>query len=121
MTPAETLEILREKGLRQPRTLTLAITGACNLKCLHCWVDSGMPSSATHVPEHTLRRLVKEFAELGGERIRFTGGEPLCHPGWLNLVRCARSIGLRGMSLQTNGMLLTDEHVTALRNLDFPE
>lgn len=120
MAPSETWEILRREGLRPPKTLTLAITGACNLKCFHCWVDAGLSSSAAHVPERTLRRLIGEFAALGGEGVRFTGGEPLCHPNWLELMQFARKIGLRSLSLQTNGMLLKDEDVAALRELDFP-
>ncbi len=120
MVPNETVEILRREGLRPPRTLTFAITGACNLRCSHCWVEAGVSSSAPLVPEQTLRRLIEEFAALGGEGVRFTGGEPLCHPGWLKLVQFARTIGLRSVSLQTNGMLFKDEHVAALRKLDFP-
>ena len=120
MIPFEAITILRRKGLHPPKTLTLAITGTCNLTCAHCWVEAGKPSSAPHVPEKTLRRLVEEFAALDGEGIRLTGGEPLCHPGWLKLMQYARAIGLQGISLQTNGMLFTDDHVAALRELDFP-
>jgi radical SAM protein with 4Fe4S-binding SPASM domain len=116
----ETVKILRSKGLRPPKTLTLAITGTCNLACLHCWVEAGPAPSAAHVPEQTLLRLIEELAALGGEGIRFTGGEPLCHPGWLRLMQCARSVGLCGVSLQTNAMLFNDENVAPLRELDFP-
>jgi radical SAM protein with 4Fe4S-binding SPASM domain len=120
MLSSEALEILRRDGLRPPRTLTLAITGACNLACSHCWVEAGAASSAAHVPEQTLRRLMEEFAALGGEGIRLTGGEPLCHPDWLGLLRFARALGLGGVSLQTNGLLFGAEEVAALRELDFP-
>src|SRR6185369_14867032 len=104
MSLTELQEILRREGVQPPKTLTLAITGACNLQCLHCWVESGVSSSAVHVPKHTLLRLIKEFAAIGGEGIRFTGGEPLCHPDWLELVRYARETGLQRVSLQTNAM-----------------
>ena len=120
MTPSDLMHILRQEGLRPPRSLTLAITGACNLTCRHCWVAAGGDSLAAHVPEQTLFRIVADFATLGGESIRFTGGEPLCHPGLIGLMQFARTLGLRGVSLQTNGMLMTDDHVAALRKLDFP-
>lgn len=120
MTPTETLEILRREGLRSPKTLTLAITGACNLTCRHCWVEAGVSASAGNVPTPTLRRLIEEFAALGGESIRFTGGEPLCHPDCLELMLYARSTGLSGVSMQTNGMLFKDEQIAILRELDFP-
>jgi len=115
-----TLKFLKRRGLRPPKTLTLAITGACNLACSHCWVEAGATDSAAHVPEKTLRRLIEEFVELGGVGVRLTGGEPLCHPGWLGLLRFARARGLSEVSLQTNGMLFREEEVAALCELDFP-
>jgi radical SAM protein with 4Fe4S-binding SPASM domain len=120
MMSSGTLKILKRMGLRPPKTLTLAITGACNLACSHCWVEAGAADSAEHVPEKTLRRLIEEFVELGGVGIRLTGGEPLCHPGWLGLLRFACAQGLSEVSLQTNGMLFSEEEVAALRELDFP-
>ena len=107
-------------GLRPPKTLTIAITGACNLTCTHCWVGAGEAGSAGHVPKLTLRRLIAEFAALGGEGLRLTGGEPLCHPDVLELLRLARSSGFNTLALQTNGMLLDDGTAAALRELDFP-
>ncbi|WP_306532563.1 radical SAM/SPASM domain-containing protein [Geobacter sp.] len=120
MNPTVALDILREKGLLPPETLTLAITGTCNLRCHHCWVDAGSSGTAPAVPTRTLLRLLEEFGALGGGGVRFTGGEPLCHPGWLELVRSARAIGYRSVSLQTNGMLFTEHNVAALKELDFP-
>ena len=113
-------ETLRLAGLRPPKALTVAVTGACNLSCSHCWVGAGEPASARHVPGGTLARLIGEFAALGGEGVRLTGGEPLWHPDLLELLRFARSAGFKAVSLQTNGMLLDDDSVAALRELDFP-
>jgi radical SAM protein with 4Fe4S-binding SPASM domain len=114
------IDILLQNRLSPPKTLTLAITSTCNLTCRHCWVEAAPSASATYAPEMALRRLIKEFAACGGEGIRFTGGEPLCHPAWLNLMKYARSAGLPGVALQTNAMLITDEQVSVLRELDFP-
>jgi radical SAM protein with 4Fe4S-binding SPASM domain len=100
--------------------MTLAITGACNLTCCHCWVRAGEASSPAHVPLWRLRRLVEEFAGIGGDGIRITGGEPLCHPHWLDIVQYACSLGFKTVALQTNAMLLRDEHLDAIRELDFP-
>jgi radical SAM protein with 4Fe4S-binding SPASM domain len=113
----ETLEL---SGLRLPKTLTIAITGACNLTCKHCWVAAGEGGSAGHVATETVSRLIKEFADLGGEGVRLTGGEPLCHPDWLPLLRLAVASGFSSVILQTNGMLFDDQKAAALRELDFP-
>jgi radical SAM protein with 4Fe4S-binding SPASM domain len=118
--PDATLRTLQQAGLRPPRSMTLAITGACNLRCLHCWVDAAPAPSSGQVPATILRRLLDEFAGLGGERICLTGGEPLCHPGWADLLGHARALGFAGISLQSNGMLIGEAEVLALRRLDFP-
>jgi radical SAM protein with 4Fe4S-binding SPASM domain len=100
--------------------LTLAITDACNLMCCHCWVRAGETPSATHVPLATLRRLVEDFAAIGGAGIRITGGEPLCHPHWLDIMQLCRSLKFKTLTLQTNAILLSNEHLAALHELDFP-
>lgn len=114
------IESLQQCGLAPPRTLTLAITGACNLACHHCWVEAGVPTAPDHVSAQLLKRMITEFAALGGAGLRLTGGEPLCHPAWLDLMKLSRTIGFGTLTLQTNGMLFTDENVSALSELDFP-
>lgn len=120
MTPSEFAHLLDQAGLRPPGTLTLAITGACNLRCCHCWVKAGEAASPAHVPPGTVRRLVDEFAAIGGAGIRVTGGEPLCHPDWLEILQRSCTLGYKTVTLQTNAMLLKAEHMAPLRELDFP-
>ncbi|MEI6205738.1 MAG: radical SAM protein [Desulfuromonadales bacterium] len=119
MTTSEAMQQLEWEGLRLPRMLTLSITGACNLLCNHCWVRAGEASSHTHVPLRLLRRIVEEFAAIGGDGIRITGGEPLCHPHFLDLLQFSCSLGFKTVVLQTNAMLLSDVHVATLLELDF--
>jgi radical SAM protein with 4Fe4S-binding SPASM domain len=120
MKPSELMQQLDLAGLRPPRMLTLAITGACNLKCCHCWVKAGEATSHAHVEFRTVRRLLKEFAVLGGEGLRITGGEPLSHPHWLDILKYSRFLGFKTITLQTNAMLLREEYLEPLRELDFP-
>ena len=120
MTRCESLETVRQWGLKPPKTLTIAITAACNLACQHCWVEAGLLPVSAHVPTRSLMRIIKEFAALGGEGLRITGGEPLCHPHVLNILQSSRALGFKAIILQTNAMLLKDEHLTALHELEFP-
>ena len=102
-----------------PRSLTLAVTGGCNLACAHCLVEAG-PAIGGHVPAPTVRRIVSEFAALGGEAICLTGGEPLLHPQWRELLAsCREQPSFRSLSLQTNGTLIGDAQVRALQSLRF--
>jgi len=120
MTLSETFNQLHLAGLRHPGILTLAITGVCNLDCRHCWVRAGEASSLPDVPLSSVRRIVEDFAEIGGEGIRITGGEPLCHPHWLDIVRLSNSLGFKSVILQTNAVLFKDKPLAELRELDSP-
>jgi MoaA/NifB/PqqE/SkfB family radical SAM enzyme len=120
MTDTHATDELRRVGLEPPRMLTLAVTNRCNLECAHCMVGSGPRASDGDVPVATVRRLAGELAELGGDAIWLTGGEPLRHPAWRELVRaCCDTPGISVVGIQTNGMLLRDAEVDALRALGF--
>lgn len=108
--------ILAAAGLAAPRTLTLAVTGRCDLSCAHCLVEAGPRLGPPHVPAETLLRIVAEAAALGVRELRLTGGEPLLHPRWEDLVRrCCRAPGLETVVLQTNAAALADADARALR------
>lgn len=118
MNTSEILLKLNNAGLRSPKILTLAITDECNLECRHCWVNAGNTSFSRHVPSDKLRRVIEEFAAIGGEGVRITGGEPLCHPDFLGILKLLRYLKFKSIILQTNAMLLRDEHLTALNELN---
>ena len=55
-------------------------------------------------------RLVSIFVDLGIEKIRITGGEPLVRPSLENLINSISMIpGIKGIGLTTNGLLLADQ------------
>lgn len=93
---------IREAGLRPLRTLTLAITHDCNLRCAHCWPESGTEGRRTLVPAETIRRIASEFSRLGGVELILTGGEPLTHPDWKSILDHCRGAGFQSVTLQTN-------------------
>jgi radical SAM protein with 4Fe4S-binding SPASM domain len=66
-----------------------------------------------------VQKVIREFADMGGSGVRFTGGEPLCHPDWLEFMVSARTLGFSLVALQTNGMLFTDRQIETLREMDF--
>lgn len=120
MPRSQVHQTLTLHGLLPPRTLTFAITEACNQRCAHCWKSAGTREASFRVPIGTLRSILAEFRRLGGEGVRLTGGEPLRHPHWLEAVRFAVAQGFGAVSLQTNAVLFNEERVAALKTLDFP-
>lgn len=109
---------LSEAGLKPPKTVTLAVTHRCNLNCRHCWPESGPDSNTPVVPSHQVLDLMAGFAALGAERIVITGGEPLTHPYWFDMLSfaCSRP-EIKEVRLQTNAVLITPAHVDAFLSL----
>jgi cyclic pyranopterin phosphate synthase len=88
--------------------LRVSLTDACNLRCVYC-----MPEQMTFRPgsallqDDELLTLVGLFAEIGFEKIRFTGGEPTLRRNLVELVRAVAAMpGIKSISMTTNGILL---------------
>ena len=89
--------------------LRISVIDKCNLRCSYC-----MPSGWTNpsrmselLTNHELVELATIFAELGIQKIRLTGGEPLLRPGLVEMVERLSPIpGVRQLAISTNGVLL---------------
>ncbi|AZC24393.1 radical SAM/SPASM domain-containing protein [Pseudomonas sessilinigenes] len=88
------------------RFLRIHLTERCNLSCVHCYADSG-PNVETNgeLPPQRWIEILSEFAQLGGERVLFTGGEALAYSGCDQLLRHSKQLGLH-VTLFTNGILV---------------
>lgn len=112
--------LMADAGLKPPGAPILMITDHCNLHCRHCWPDSGRPIKAPPVPLEQLQGMVRNFVLLGAEEICLTGGEPLTHPHWLDILIFSGTVSaLKNVRIQTNGTLLTHKIVNTLASTDF--
>ena len=102
---------------RQVRYLRLSVTDRCNLRCTYCMAEDMVflpKNKVLSLEEMTL--VSKAFVELGVEKIRLTGGEPLVRNGLVELAQeLNRLPGLRELVMTTNGVLL-DKHAKPLKD-----
>ena len=94
---------------RTIRYLRVSVTDRCNLYCTYCRLTTEkiVPNHKNTLTSEEIIRLVRLFVELGVERIRLTGGEPLLRRNIVGLVRELAAIpGLQELSLSTNALLL---------------
>jgi GTP 3',8-cyclase len=94
---------------RPLRSLRISVTDRCNLRCQYCMPEEDyiwLPRETLLTFEETAR-LVDAFSDLGVDRVRLTGGEPLLRRDLPALIEqlAARS-ALRDLALITNGLLL---------------
>jgi MoaA/NifB/PqqE/SkfB family radical SAM enzyme len=96
--------------------LWLEITGKCNLRCSHCYAESG--------PEIDLYgdmsyddwiRVIDEAAELSCRSVQFIGGEPTMHPRLDDLVDHANHRGFGFIEVFTNATRLGKELLGCFR------
>ena len=97
---------------RRLNYLRISLTDRCNLRCLYCMPEEGVPKLAHEdiLSYEELLRLARLSVALGIEKIRLTGGEPLTRRGVIPfMAELARIPGVKDISLTTNGILLAEQ------------
>jgi GTP 3',8-cyclase len=101
---------------RPLRNLRLSVTDRCNLRCQYCMPEEEyvwLPREDLLTFEE-IRELVGMFSELGVDKVRLTGGEPLLRKDLPTLVSMlADNPHLHDLAMTTNGVLLA-EHAQSL-------
>jgi len=104
--------VLLDQFQRPLRNLRLSVTDRCNLRCSYCMPE---PEYVWLPREDILRfeeieRLIDVFLDLGVDKVRLTGGEPLLRRGLPALVeRLAARPRIRDLAMTTNGVLLAEQ------------
>ena len=98
---------------RPLRDLRISVTDRCNFRCTYCMPKEIFGPGFRFLPRdevlsfEEITRLARIFVELGVEKIRLTGGEPLVRKDLDQLIAMLTGIeGLRDLTLTTNGSLL---------------
>ena len=97
------------EGVPPLSTFYLYMTTGCNLHCQHCWITpsivKGKPSPGEYIGLDNLKNAVKEAKTLGLRSAKFTGGEPLLHPQFREILDCLTDEDLR-LTMETNATLI---------------
>ncbi|HAS73097.1 MAG TPA: GTP 3',8-cyclase MoaA [Clostridiales bacterium UBA8960] len=90
--------------------LRLSVTDKCNLRCKYCMPEEGI-EKVRHddiLTYEEITQVVETMSQMGVDKIRITGGEPLVRPGIVNLVSMlSRLDSVREVTMTTNGILLS--------------
>lgn len=104
------------------RQLYFYLTEGCNLCCRHCWIGPKHLSAAdrpTGLDVRLVRSIIDQAKPLGLRGVKLTGGEPLLHPGILDILEILRA-GNLPVNVETNGTLCTPEFARALAGCSSP-
>ena len=88
-----------------PISANIKITERCNSRCITCNVWQNKYDDECSTLE--FENILKQTRQIGIEQIRFTGGEPLLREDIGYLIKTAKKLGFKSVSVQTNGLLLS--------------
>jgi len=92
--------------------LRISVTDRCNLRCRYCMPEEeyGWLPREKMLSFEEISELAEIFTEVGIEKVRLTGGEPLLRKDLPVLVRMlAQNPRIRDLALTTNGVLLAGQ------------
>jgi cyclic pyranopterin phosphate synthase len=110
----------RDRLNRPLRDLRISVTDRCNFRCTYCMPKEIFGKDYQYLERNALLsfeevvRIARVFRDLGIEKIRLTGGEPLMRKNIEKLIEMLSAIGGLDLTLTTNGSLLARKAV-ALR------
>ncbi len=93
--------------------LNVYLTNACNLHCVHCFMNAGTKLS-NELSLEKWKKVLSDFKQAGGEFVTFTGGEPTMYPQFEAVVIHAHQIGLK-VTVLSNGLLWTQDRILRMK------
>ncbi|MEE9211064.1 MAG: GTP 3',8-cyclase MoaA [Phycisphaeraceae bacterium] len=106
-----------------PRTLAavqllrISVTDRCNLRCIYCMPDGGVPfeDQSDLLSADDLTAVAAAAHAIGVEHFKVTGGEPTIRKDVLQIISGIAELGVADLSMTTNAMTL-DRLATPLRD-----
>lgn len=115
--PENTQDFFLEEVQGRPliSTLQLELSSRCNERCIHCYIPNGKKNHGIDMPYERFKRIIDEFADMGGISVTLSGGEALLHKDIIKMLHYCREKDLQ-ISVLSNLIKLTDEEVKAMKD-----
>ena len=97
--------------------MNLMITGKCNLNCLHCFNAKDNAPLNTELSFEQIVDILNQARDIGVHAFTLTGGEPLVHHRFLDIVRAIYDRDMMIFELNTNGLLLNQKILDEFKRL----
>lgn len=109
---AKRLEDAQAKSIFLNTRLHLHVTNQCNMRCPHCYMESGAAYS-DELSTDEIKELCRRFSHIGGTDVSLTGGEPTVRSDFFELVEYISGLGMK-VSIFSNGLIWDEERVKRL-------
>lgn len=99
-----------------PCEAEIHLTHNCNLKCIHCFQESSVTSDKNEsLTAAQWSKVFDQFESMHMQSVIVSGGEPMMHPEFTEIIRYVASKKISVMVL-TNAMLITDDMTPHLKS-----
>lgn len=104
--------------LKQLDNLFLQLcTKACNLKCKHCYIEKNpYKNEEDFISLDKIKTSLMTVKNISLKSIYLTGGEPLLHPDFNQILRMCLKIS--NTTVMSNGIMINDKKARFLRKID---
>ncbi|MBO4290924.1 MAG: radical SAM protein [Lachnospiraceae bacterium] len=116
-TPLSGWSRFRKYEHRFVPAMNLMITGKCNYNCRHCFNAAENAERMAEWDYDALLDLFDRMADCGFHSVTLTGGEPMLHPHFKDIVRAIYDRNMVLDKLTTNGFFLDQDTLDFFREL----
>ncbi len=96
--------------------MNLEITGKCNYNCLHCFNAADLAPLQSELTWDECEHLLDEAQGCGIAEFTITGGEPMLHPHFMDILHGIYKRDMLVEELNTNGSFITDEMLLEMKS-----
>ena len=97
--------------------MNLMITGKCNLNCLHCFNAKDNAPLNSELSYEDVVNILDQAKDIGIHCFTLTGGEPLVHHRFLDIVKAIYERNMHVFELNTNGLLITQKMLDTFKEI----
>lgn len=110
----------RYRSAPNPRLAAVdwSVTGRCNLRCRHCFMESPSGKYGS-LPTGAMVRLIEQFERANVLEVTLTGGEPFLRRDLVDLIVILAEKRIWLSQIYTNGLLIRRHHLDAIRAAGF--
>ena len=114
-TQENTQTYLSSHFKNQPQLISLQIelTSRCNERCVHCYIPHD--NKTTDIDFELYADVLRQANDMGLLSLTLSGGEPLLHPGFCDLLRQAKKYDF-SINILSNLTLLNDEMLEEMKS-----
>lgn len=98
--------------------IQINITGWCNMSCQHCRAAHQLRQDMPVEQVVKIIQFARQFSP-NYKEVVLSGGEPLIHHDFTEVLKQVRENGGEFVTLTTNGSLLTNKHLLLIKDLSF--